>query len=93
VTGKKRPEKRSVKLTEAEWAIMRVVWQHRPCAAGTVQEALAATKSWAYSTVKTTMDRMVRKGLLRTRQIRNLQAPQKNLLLLDGFSLLIASLR
>jgi len=72
VTKKKRPEKPSVELTEAEWAIMRAVWKHQPCAAGTVQEALAASKGWAYSTVKTTMDRMVRKGLLQTQQIRNL---------------------
>ena len=68
----KRPDKPSVELTEAEWAIMRAIWQHQPCAAGTVQEALAASKGWAYSTVKTTMDRMVQKGLLETRTIRNL---------------------
>jgi len=72
VTKKKRPEKPSVELTEAEWAIMRAVWKHQPCAAGTVQEALAVSRGWAYSTVKTTMDRMVRKGLLQTQQIRNL---------------------
>ena len=60
-------------LTEAEWAIMRVVWEHEPCAAGTVQEELEKTKGWAYSTVKTTMDRMVKKGLLATKSIRNLQ--------------------
>ncbi len=72
MTRNKRAEKPSVELTEAEWAIMRAVWQHQPCAAGTVQEALAASKGWAYSTVKTTMDRMVRKGLLQTQQIRNL---------------------
>jgi len=72
VSRSKREDKPSVELTEAEWAIMRAVWQHQPCAAGTVQEALATTKGWAYSTVKTTMDRMVRKGLLQTQQIRNL---------------------
>lgn len=72
MTGKKRSEKPSVELTEAEWAIMRAVWKHQPCAAGTVQEDLAASRGWAYSTVKTTMDRMVRKGLLQTQQIRNL---------------------
>jgi len=59
-------------LTEAEWAIMDVVWKDEPCAAGTVQEALAATHGWAYSTVKTTMDRMVAKGFLATHAIRNL---------------------
>jgi BlaI family transcriptional regulator, penicillinase repressor len=60
-------------LTDVEWAIMGVVWQHAPCAAGTVQEALQETHGWAYSTLKTTMDRMVAKGLLATHAIRNLQ--------------------
>jgi predicted transcriptional regulator len=51
---------------------MNVVWESEPCAAGTVQEALASSHQWAYSTVKTTMDRMVAKGLLTTTAIRNL---------------------
>ena len=72
-TKSKRPDRPSVELTEAEWAIMRTVWRHQPCAAGTVQEELAGSKGWAYSTVKTTMDRMVTKGLLRIQKIRNLQ--------------------
>lgn len=72
MTRKKHPDKPSVELTEAEWAVMRAVWQHQPCAAGTIQEALAESRGWAYSTVKTTMDRMVHKGLLRTQRIRNL---------------------
>jgi predicted transcriptional regulator len=59
-------------MTDAEWAIMTVVWDHEPCAAGTVQDALEASHNWAYSTVKTTMDRMVAKGLLATKAIRNL---------------------
>ncbi|MHC4441789.1 MAG: BlaI/MecI/CopY family transcriptional regulator [Planctomycetota bacterium] len=59
-------------LTEAEWAIMKVVWEKEPCAAGTVQEALKNNRNWAYSTVKTTMDRMVNKELLSTQTIRNL---------------------
>jgi BlaI family transcriptional regulator, penicillinase repressor len=60
-------------LTEAEWAIMKVIWEHQPCAAGTVQEALTTQKGWAYSTVKTTMDRMVDKGLLKIHKVRNIQ--------------------
>jgi BlaI family penicillinase repressor len=70
---KKRCDRPGVELTEAEWAIMRAIWEHQPCAAGTIQEALAASKGWAYSTVKTTMDRMVRKGLLRVQPIRKLR--------------------
>ncbi len=59
-------------LTEAEWEIIQVVWEHEPCAAPTVQEELVARKKWTYSTVKTLMDRMVTKGLLTTERIRNL---------------------
>jgi len=59
-------------LTEAEWDIIEVVWEHEPCAAPTVQEELVARKQWTYSTVKTLMDRMVAKGLLTTERIRNL---------------------
>jgi BlaI family transcriptional regulator, penicillinase repressor len=59
-------------LTGVEWAILKVVWRDQPCAAGTVQEALESSHHWAYSTVKTTMDRMVAKGLLATQAVRNL---------------------
>jgi BlaI family transcriptional regulator, penicillinase repressor len=64
--------KKNIELFDSEWAILRVVWQLEPCAAPTVQEALEEEKGWAYTTVKTMMDRMVKKGLLKTRKIRNL---------------------
>ncbi len=65
--------KSSPELTEAEWIIMKVIWDHEPCAAGTVQEMLEHSKNWAYSTVKGAMDRMVEKGFLKIGRIRNLQ--------------------
>ncbi|UCD49116.1 MAG: BlaI/MecI/CopY family transcriptional regulator [Phycisphaerales bacterium] len=71
--GKGRRAKLPEELTEAEWAIMKVVWEQEPCTAGTVQETLADTRAWAYSTVKTTMDRMAEKGFLAIEKIRNLQ--------------------
>ncbi len=77
--ARSRPNKKSeqikfnAELTEAEWIIMKVVWENEPCAAGTVQETLTDSKDWAYSTVKTTMDRMANKGFLKIRKIRNLQ--------------------
>ena len=59
-------------LYDSEWAILRVVWKLEPCTAPTVQEELQGNKGWAYTTVKTMMDRMVKKGLLKTQRIRNL---------------------
>jgi BlaI family penicillinase repressor len=72
MTRKNKAKETASSLTDVEWAIMNAVWENEPCAAGTVQEALAETHDWAYSTVKTTMDRMVAKGLLETKAIRNL---------------------
>ena len=64
--------KKKFELTRAEWAIIQAVWDNQPCAAPTVREALAGEKGWSYSTVKTMMDRMAAKGLLKTERIRNL---------------------
>ena len=64
--------KKNYELTEGEWAIIQAVWENEPCAAPAVQEKLETKKSWTYSTVKTMMDRMVTKGLLKTERIRNL---------------------
>ena len=65
-------KKKNLELFETEWTILQRVWQLEPCAAPTVQEALQDEKGWAYTTVKTMMDRMVKKGLLETKKIRNL---------------------
>lgn len=64
--------KPTIELTEAEWAIIKTVWEHEPCAAPDVQERLRREKEWSYSTVRTLMDRMVAKGLLAAGKVRNL---------------------
>lgn len=70
---KPNQQKPLVELTEGEWEIMKVVWEKQPCTAGTVQEMLVKSRDRAYSTVKTTMDRMTEKGFLTIEKIRNLQ--------------------
>jgi BlaI family transcriptional regulator, penicillinase repressor len=64
--------KKKQDLFDSEWEILRVVWRLEPCAAPTVQEELQDTKGWAYTTVKTLMDRMVKKGLLTAQKIRSI---------------------
>ncbi len=64
--------RKKYELTPAEWEIISSVWENEPCAAPSIQEALDKKKGWSYSTVKTLMDRMVKKGLLKTERIRNL---------------------
>ena len=59
-------------LSQGEWEILKVVWEKEPCAAPDVQEALAERRGWSYSTVRTMMDRLVKKGALRAEKVRNL---------------------
>jgi len=61
-----------VELTEAEWTIIKAVWENEPCAAPLIQEKLFKKTAWTYSTVRTLMDRMTAKELLRAEKVRNL---------------------
>ena len=58
--------KPSIELTQAEWAIIKAVWGAEPCTAPVIQQQLQKSTGWTYSTVRTLMDRMVTKGLLRS---------------------------
>jgi BlaI family penicillinase repressor len=60
-----------IELTEAEWTIIKAVWDNEPCAAPTIQEKLFKQTEWKYSTVRTLMDRMVAKDLLTAEKVRN----------------------
>src|ERR1041385_339137 len=65
-------QKSEIELTEAEWTIIKAVWENEPCAAPAIQEKLFNKTKWTYSTVRTLMDRMTAKGLLTAEKIRNL---------------------
>jgi BlaI family transcriptional regulator, penicillinase repressor len=64
--------KSRTELTEAEWAIIKAVWDTEPCTAPDIREKLHRQTAWTYSTVRTLMDRMVAKGLLAAEKVRNL---------------------
>lgn len=52
-------------ISEAEWQVMKVVWaQEKPCSAQTIIEAVAAPNDWTPATIKTLLNRLVRKGAL-----------------------------
>lgn len=64
--------RKKIELTETEWTILEVLWEQGQSTAPDMQEHLAASTCWAYSTVKTLMDRMADKGLLETERIRKM---------------------
>lgn len=57
--------KRSVRITEAEWEVMAVVWERAPVAASAIVERLEARKQWSLATVRTLLRRLVNKGALK----------------------------
>jgi len=58
----------NVELTEAEWSVIKAVWETEPCTAPAIQEKLFGATAWTYSTVRTLMDRMVLKGVLKAKK-------------------------
>ena len=60
--------KPTVELTEAEWSVIKAVWESEPCTAPAIQEKLLKPTGWTYSTVRTLMDRMVGKGVLKAKK-------------------------
>ena len=60
--------KPAVELTEAEWSVIKAVWETEPCTAPAIREKLLKPTGWHYSTVRTLMDRMVAKGVLKARK-------------------------
>ena len=50
-----------MKLTEPEWIIMNALWDKHPAKARDVVERLPSSVNWAYTTVKTMLDRLVEK--------------------------------
>lgn len=53
-------------LTDAEWKVMRCLWEESPATARDVATRLDT--GWAYTTVKTFLDRLVEKGAVRARK-------------------------
>jgi BlaI family penicillinase repressor len=58
-------------ILDTEWDLLEVLWGRERATAREVADALQARRGWAYSTVKTMLDRMVDKGLLQARRVGN----------------------
>ncbi len=56
--------KASPRISDAEWQIMKIVWKLAPCSAQQVIDELAMSTSWSATTIKTLLNRLLRKGAL-----------------------------
>jgi BlaI family penicillinase repressor len=52
------------KISEAEWEVMRVLWNESPLTANTIVEKLTATTHWKATTIRTLINRLVEKNVL-----------------------------
>jgi len=51
-------------ISEAEWLVMKVLWEHAPRTANEVAEVLDAYTDWKPKTIKTLLSRLVQKKAL-----------------------------
>lgn len=58
-------------LARSEWALMEALWIRGRATAGALQADLETSQDWAYSTVKTMLDRLVEKGYVKARRVGN----------------------
>ena len=49
--------------------LLQVLWDHGPATVREVHEAVGDTTDWAYTTVKTMLERMEKKGLLKVDRV------------------------
>jgi BlaI family penicillinase repressor len=52
------------KISDAEWQVMKVAWDRAPVTSNTVIEELSKTNDWDARTIKTMLNRLVKKGAL-----------------------------
>jgi len=59
-------------LSKTEYDVLRVLWKGERKTVREVHDQIKETTGWAYTTTKTTMDRMVKKGLLERRDFHGI---------------------
>jgi BlaI family penicillinase repressor len=53
------------KISESEWEVMNLIWTKSPLSASDVVDSLAARNDWHPRTIRTLLDRLVKKGALK----------------------------
>lgn len=57
--------RKTPRISEAEWQVMKVIWKEQPLTAEQIIQQLAGKTSWHRKTIKTLIRRLVQKGALR----------------------------
>ncbi len=52
-------------ISEAEYEVMKIIWEHSPISTNEIVEELSKTKTWSPKTIQTMMIRLEKKGAVR----------------------------
>ncbi|MBV7508579.1 BlaI/MecI/CopY family transcriptional regulator [Bacillus sp. sid0103] len=52
------------KISDAEWIVMKVLWEEAPLTAAKIIEALSSNTEWSPKTIHSLISRLVKKGAL-----------------------------
>ena len=63
---------KNIQISDAEWEIMKVLWQAPGLSANEVAERFADTKQWHLKTVRTLLDRLLKKGVVEANVVERL---------------------
>jgi BlaI family penicillinase repressor len=58
-------KKRMPRISESEWRVMQVLWEHGPLTANEVVHRLCGEVKWTPRTIKTLISRLVKKGAVK----------------------------
>lgn len=56
--------KETPQISDSEWKVMKVLWEHSPMTANEIIEVLGKTTDWRPTTVKTLLSRLVKKNAI-----------------------------
>jgi BlaI family transcriptional regulator, penicillinase repressor len=56
-------------ISDAEWQVMKVLWEHAPATANDLHEQLAPVTQWHLKTIRTMLTRLARKGAVAAKMI------------------------
>ena len=76
-------------LTPAELEVMKTLWNAGRLSAREVHELLGDHMNWAYSTTRTTIERMVRKGLVEKKAFHGLHIYQASVSRATGLARMV----
>jgi len=65
------PSPPQTNVTQSEWDILQALWEVERSTARELADRLRPLRGWAYSTVKTMLDRMASKGIVHSRRVGN----------------------